>query len=222
MKIVFFGTPNIALPVLESLAKEHEIAAVVTRPDVKVGRKQQLEESPVSALGRDLGFEVLKPERVKNNPELLQRLSALAADIFVVVAYGQILPLAVINLPRLKTVNVHFSVLPRYRGPSPIQGALLSGEAQTGVSLFVLDELVDHGPLIAQEIVGIDPRDNYFTLADKLARRSAEIINSALAGYAAGAITPLPQDEAAATTTKIIAKADGKIDWSRPAAEIFN
>lgn len=222
MKILFFGTSNVALPVLEALKKEHEILAVVTTPDAQAGRKQDFTESPVSALARDLNLLTLKPDSPKKDPEFLEKLKQLNADIFVVVSYGRILPVEIINLPRLKTVNVHFSVLPKYRGPSPMQFALLNGETHTGTTIFVLDEQVDHGPLLAQEIIEIDPDDNFITLADKLSRLSAKIINPTLAYYASGKITPLPQDEAAATHTKIINKVDGKIDWAKPARQIYN
>jgi methionyl-tRNA formyltransferase len=222
MKIVFFGTANVALPVLEALKKQHEIAAVITSPDAPAGRSGQLQESPVSALSKDLKLNLLKPEKVKNNPEFLGQLQSLNADIFVVVAYGKILPLEVINLPKFKTINVHFSVLPKYRGSSPIQFALLNGETQTGTSIFILDQKVDGGPLLAQEIVSVDSNDNFFTLSDKLAKISAKAINQVIEDYIGGKITPLPQDETAATFTKIISKADGKIDWQKSAPEIYN
>ena len=222
MRIVFFGTANVALPILEELRKKHEIAAVVTTPDVKVGRKQLLQESPVSALAADLKLPLHKPEKIKNNPEFLELLKGLNADIFVVVAYGKILPLELINLPPHKTVNVHFSVLPKYRGASPIQAALLNGDAQTGTSIFVLDEQVDHGPMIVQAVADVEPFDNFFTLSDKLAKLSAKIINGALDDYTSGRITPLPQSEEGASRAGIILKKHGQIDWNRTAQEIYN
>lgn len=222
MRIIFFGTANVALPILEVLKKQHEILAVVTTPDVRVGRRQELQESPVSALAKDLNLLTYKPETVKNNAQFLEDLKKINADIFVVVAYGKILPLEVINLPKFKTINVHFSILPKYRGPSPIQFALLNGDGQTGTSIFVLDERVDDGPLLTQEITAIDPDDNFFTLSDKLAKLSASIIDQTLKDYAGGKIVPLPQDEARASTTKIISKADGKVNWEKTAQEIYN
>lgn len=221
-KIVFFGTANVALPILEELKKQHEIVAVVTTPDVKIGRKQLLQESPVSALAVDLKLPLYKPENIKNNPEFLELLKGLNADIFVVVAYGKILPLDIINLPPHKTVNVHFSVLPKYRGPSPIQAALQNGDSQTGTSIFVLDQQVDTGPLIAQEIVEIAPDDNFFTLSDRLAKVSAKIVNSTLENYISGSITPLPQDESKASYTKLVNKKDGQVNWQMSADEIYN
>ncbi len=222
MRIVFFGTANVALPILEALKKEHEILAVVTNPDVKVGRKQILQESPVSALAVDLKLPLHKPDRVKNNPEFLSLLQGLNADIFVVVAYGKILPLEVINLPPYKTINVHFSLLPKYRGPSPIQASLLNGDSHSGTSIFVLDEQVDTGPLIAQEIIAVEPDDNYFTLSDKLAKLSARIISGVVQDYTSGKVTPLPQVETGVSHTNIISKNDGKVDWNKTAQEIYN
>lgn len=222
MKIVFFGTANVALPILEALKKQHEIVAVVTTPDVKVGRNRNLEESPVSALAKDLGLKTFKPETLKNNPEFFNDLQNLNADMYAVVAYGKILPVNIINIPKYKAVNVHFSVLPKYRGPSPIQAALLNGDEQTGTSVFILDKEIDNGSLLAQEIVNIEPGDNYFTLSDKLAKRSASIINQTIEDYASGKITPLPQDESRVSYTKIITKADGKINWQKSTNETYN
>jgi len=222
MRIVFFGTANVALPILEVLNKSHQVLAVVTNPDAPAGRSGKPQESPVSALATDLKLKTFKPESVKNNPEFITELKALGADIYVVVAYGKILPLQAINLPKFKAINVHFAALPKYRGPSPIQAALLNGDSQTGTSIFVLDEKVDDGPLLAQEVVAIDPDDNYFTLSDKLARLSAKIILPVLEGYVGGSLTPLPQDETGATHTKSITKADGKINWNKSAQEIYN
>ena len=221
-KIVFFGTANVALPILEALRKEHEILAVVTNPDAPAGRSGKPQESPVSALAADLNLMCLKPKKVKGNAEFLEQLKQLNADIFVVVAYGTIMPLEIISLPKYKSINVHFSALPKYRGPSPMQAALLNGDQQTGVSMFVLDELPDHGPLIDQQIVGIEPDDNYFTLSDKLAKISAKAINQVLADYTSNKITPLPQDDSSASQTHIIAKQDGKIDWNKSAEQIYN
>ncbi len=221
-KIVFFGTANVALPILEALLKQHEVVAVVTKPDAEAGRSQGLRESPVSALAKDLKLATFKPETVQNNSEFFGQLQGLKADIFVVVAYGKILPMEIINLPQYKTINIHFSVLPKYRGPSPIQSALLNGDEQTGTSVFILDQKVDDGSLLAQEIIGIEPDDNYFTLSDKLAKLSAGIINRVIQDYTSGLVTPLPQDETRASFTKIIAKADGKINWQNSAAEIYN
>lgn len=222
MNIVFFGTANVALPILEKLNKTHKVLAVVTNPDAAAGRSKTLQESPVSALARDLKLECLKPEKVKGNTEFLEQLKNFNAEIFVVVAYGKILPEEVINLPKLKTVNVHFSALPKYRGPSPIQAVLKNGDTQTGTSIFILDKLVDHGPMLAQSIVNIEPDDNFFTLSDRLARLSADLLLETLEGYKNGSITPLPQDDNHASHCGIISKEDGKINWQNTSQQIYN
>lgn len=222
MKIVFFGTSNVALPVLEALNHKHEILAVVTKPDVKVGRKQLLEESPVSVLANEMKLKTLKPEKIKGNTDIFEMLKNLNADIFVVVSFGKILPLDIINLPPLKTINVHFSLLPKYRGPSPIQYALLNGEKETGTTIFILDEEVDHGDILAQEKCEIDNDDNFFSLSQKMAFKSASLLLPTLEKYHKAEITPQPQEHALASFTKIIEKNDGKIDWNKTATEIYN
>lgn len=222
MKIVFFGTSSVALPILEALNQHHEILAVVTSPDKKVGRKQETQESPVSVLAQEMNHKILKPESVKGNDLLRLELEDLGADLFVVVSYGYILPTEIINLPKFKTINVHFSLLPKYRGPAPIQYALLNGDSETGTSIFVLDEQVDHGPLLAQLKVAIDSDDNFITLGDKLARKSAELLLTILPDYEGGKLIPKPQDESQASVTKIISKDDGKINWNKTAQEIDN
>ena len=222
MRIVFFGTANTALPVLETLYRHHDIAAVVTSPDAPLGRKQTLAESPVSVLAKEMDLPLLKPERVKANPGFLKQLEVLAADVFIVVAYGKILPVEIINLPRLKTLNVHFSLLPKYRGASPIQYALLNGDSLSGTSIFVLDEQMDTGPLLAQAEVKIDSDDNYITLSQKLAYLSAKLLLDTLPQYDSGKLVPKPQASQAATYTKIITKDDGRIDWQQAASQVYN
>ncbi len=222
MKIIFFGSTNLALPILESLHKHHDIAAVVTTPDAKSGRKQILEETPVSSLAKDLDLQLLKPEDPKADKEFLTRLKKINADIFVLEAYGKILPLEIINLPKYKILNMHPSLLPKYRGPSPIKTALLNGDEYTGVTFILLDEQIDHGPMLDQKVVKIGPDDNDFTLTDKLAHIGASMINKLISDYISGKLIALPQDESQATYTKIISKADGKIDWTKSAQQIYN
>ncbi len=222
MKIVFFGTSNVALPILEMLSHKHQIFAVVTQPDKKVGRNQELQESPVSVLANEMKLPILKPERTKDGNQFLSKLQELNTDIFVVVSYGQILPSEIINLPKYKTVNMHFSLLPKYRGPSPIQTALLNGDKETGTTIFILDEKVDHGPILAQEKAQIDPDDNYFTLSEKLAFKSAQLINQTIEDYASGVLKSIPQDDTQASQTKIIKKEDGQVNWQKSANNIYN
>jgi methionyl-tRNA formyltransferase len=222
MRIVFFGTSNVALPILESLSRKFDILAVVTSPDAPVGRSQALTESPVSVLAKEMNLPLFKPEKVKGNIEFAEQLKVLNADIFVVVSYGKILPLPIINLPKFKTINVHFSLLPKYRGASPIQSALLNGETQSGVSIFILDELVDHGPILATLKINIDSDDNALSLSQKMAFASAELIVPTIDGYTSGTIQPQEQNHAQATYTTHIDKAQGKIDWSKTAQTIYN
>ncbi len=146
----------------------------------------------------------------------------LRADIFIVVSYGKILPVELLNIPPLKTLNVHFSILPKYRGPAPIQYALLNGETETGTTIFILDELVDHGPVLAIKTQAIEPRDTFASLAPKLAELSAQTLLEVLPRYQAGKITPQQQDHSQATTTTLISKEDGRINWENTATQIFN
>lgn len=222
MRIVFFGTSDVGLPILEALAKEHEIIQVVTSPDAFVGRKQELRATPIADLANELKIPIQKPEQVKNNPEFLDFLKELNADIFIIVSYGKILPLELLDIPPLKTINVHFSLLPKYRGAAPIQYALLNGETTSGTTIFILDEKVDNGPILVKKELGIEAADTFSTLAQKLANLSAELLIDLLPKYAAGEITPEEQNHDEATFTKLIKKEHGRIDWAKPAQETFN
>ncbi len=222
MRIVFFGTSNVALPVLDLLQRTYEVAAVVTQPDKPVGRKQELSQSPVSVLAQEMGVKTLKPDRVKGNDLFRMELAGLNADLFIVVAYGKILPKEIIEMPRLKTLNVHFSQLPKYRGPSPIQFALLNGDPVTATSIMVLDEELDHGPVLTAEKYTIASDDNYLSLSTNLAHVSARVLSTMLPDYAEGRLAAVEQDHAQATYTKIITKDDGRVDWSKTSRQIYN
>ncbi len=221
MKIIFFGTANFALPILDKLNSRYGVKAVVTTPDTKVGRGRLVSESPVALLAHDLNLPLFKPENLED-PLFLGEMQKIKPDIFIVVAYGKIFPEGLINLPELKTLNVHASLLPKYRGPSPIQYALLGGDTATGTSIMLMAPQLDTGAILAQEKVEIDSDDNYITLSDRLAHLSADLLIKVLEDYAAEKNTPKPQDEAGATWTKIITKSNGKIDWRKPAQEIYN
>lgn len=222
MRIVFFGTSNVALPILEALSRNYELAAVVTMPDAPVGRSQTLQETPVSVLANEMKLPVFKPEKVKGDSEFISKLQSLGADLFVVVAYGQILPKEVIEMPKFKTLNVHFSLLSKYRGPSPIQTALLHGDKETGSTIFILDEQIDHGSILAHVTIPIDPDDNSISLSEKLAFASAELMVPTIAAYALGDLKPTPQDDSLASHTERIDKAHGQIEWDKSAQEIYN
>lgn len=222
MKIIFFGTDGIAVPVLRALASSHEVVGVVTAPDAPVGRKQILTASEVALVAAGLGIPVYKPDRLKGNAELEAALKDAHAEVFVVAVYGKIIPESILQIPPLGCVNIHPSLLPLHRGPAPIRTPLLHGDAETGVSIMLMDAEMDHGPLLARQRVPIDPDDTNSTLTEKLGVVSAELLLGALSGYAAGTITPLPQEHDKATFTHFVKKEDGRIDWSKPAQDIYN
>ena len=222
MRIVFFGTSEIGVPILESLHENHEVVLVVSTPDKPVGRKQVITPSSISNTATRLNLPLMTPQKVKTNTELWEDLVKYNADIFIVVSYGKIMPVELINIPHLKTINVHFSLLPEYRGPAPVQFALLDGKTKTGTTIFVLDELVDHGPVIASKEIDIAPDDTNITLQGKLAKLSAELLIEILPKYESGEILPQEQNHELATGSKIISKEDGKIDWSQDAQSIYN
>jgi methionyl-tRNA formyltransferase len=222
MKVIFFGTSGEGLPTLNKLAEAHEVVGVVTAPDAVVGRQKTIKPSAVAQWAAQTHVPILKPAHTKSNPELLQSLTELKADIFIVVSYGKILPEEIINLPRLKTLNIHFSALPKYRGASPIQFALLNGDKTTATTIFILEPELDTGPIIAQEVTTIEDDDTMATLSPRMSEQSAELLLKTLPDYKAGKIIPQAQNHAQASYTKIFSKKDGLINWSRPANQIYN
>lgn len=223
-RVIFFGTPEIAVPALRALNNEYDVVGVVTKPDKPVGRKKILTAPPVKRLALELGIPVFQPKTLqptkKSGAQAIAELQALAAQVCVVFAYGKILPRKVLEMTPLGCVNVHPSMLPVLRGPSPLQGAILEGLPETGVSIMLLDEEMDTGPLIAQERLVLDARETAETLHDKAAQLSGTLLTRALAGYIDGSLTPQPQDNDKATYCSLIKKEDGLIDWSRSAEEI--
>jgi methionyl-tRNA formyltransferase len=173
-------------------------------------------------LARELKLLTLKPENLRTDANFLRQLAELQADLFVVAAYGKILPADIITLPKYKTLNVHGSLLPKYRGSSPIQFALWQNEPETGVSIMLMDEQVDHGAVLAQKKVTIDPDDNFITLSEKLSRVGAALLTPTINDYVQGKTKPQVQDESLATLTHIISKADGKINWQESSQQIYN
>jgi methionyl-tRNA formyltransferase len=220
LRIVFMGTPAFAVPSLEALtAAGHPVVTVVTQPDRPKGRGRQTSPPPVKIAAQRVGLKVIQPFRL-NDPAVLPVLEAAAADVFVVVAYGQILSPTLLALPRLGAVNVHASLLPRYRGPAPIQWAIINRDGQTGVTTMRMDAGLDTGPILLSAATPIDPAETAATLYPRLADMGAELLVATLARMAAGNLIPTPQDSAAATYAPLLTKADGRIDWTRPAAEI--
>jgi len=219
-KIVFMGTPDFGASVLNSLIKKSNVIAVVTQPDKKVGRDQILTASPIKKLALQQNIEVLQPERIKGNAEFVKRLKDLQADLIVVVAYGLILPKEVIELPKFGVVNVHASLLPKYRGASPIQAAILNGDKKTGVTIMLIDEQLDHGPILSQKDLKISKTETFETLHDKLAVLGANLLIKTLPDYLDGRVKSQEQDHSLATFCKRITKIEGKIDWSKSGQEI--
>lgn len=216
-RVIFMGTPEFAVPSLKALLNDarFEVAAVVTQPDKPVGRKQTITPSPVKVVAEEKGIPVLQPVKVKNNPEFWQELKDLEPEVTVVAAYGKILPQAVLDIPSKGIVNVHASFLPKYRGASPITGAILNGDTETGVTIMKMELEMDTGEIIAKsEPVEILPTDTTASLAARLAEVGAKVLIESLPRYLSGEITLIPQDEGEATYVKLIKKEDGLIDWN--------
>lgn len=218
MRLVFLGTPDFAVPVLDKLVSVgFEIAAVISQPDREKDKKGNLLATPVKRYAESHGLTCLQFDKVSQHVE---ELKSLAPDVMVTVAYGQILSREVLAVPRFGVLNVHASLLPKYRGSSPIQSAILCGERVTGVTIMKTDIGMDTGDIVAVREVSITPADNSATLSDKLAAVGADLLARVLPDYASGKITPVPQKHEETTACKKIAKADGLIDWTLSAREI--
>jgi methionyl-tRNA formyltransferase len=217
--IVFFGTDEFAAQTLEALAnaKGFEVVSVVTQPDRPVGRKQELEKPPVKIVAEKYNIPVEQPESLKN-----YSLPTTNYSLNIVYRYGLIIPQNILNIPTHGTINIHPSLLPKYRGPSPIQTAIMNGDNETAITIMLMDEKMDHGPILAQEKFAINPDDTYQTLSERMTPRVNEILLQTIPSFLSGEIKPQPQDDSVATVTKILSRDDGKIDWSKSASEIYN
>jgi methionyl-tRNA formyltransferase len=224
MKLVFCGTPQFAVPTLEALrVAGHEIALVVTQPDRPVGRTQQLTAPPVKLAALAAGLAVTQPEKIRNNAEFREQLEAIAPDAIVVVAYGRMIPPWMLALPRLGCINLHASLLPRYRGAAPIQWAVANGDAFTGNTTMLLEEGLDTGPILLQRALAIAPEQTAADLLGVLAAGGAPLVVDTLAGLAAGSLQPKPQNHAGATLAPILLREDGRMDFTaRTASELKN
>ena len=217
MRVVFLGSGSFAIPSLEALlAAGHDVAAVVTQPDREKGRGRALAPPPLKPVAAARGLKIFQPRRVRE-PESVAALKALAPDVQVVVAYGQILPRRVIDIAPRGTVNVHASLLPRYRGAAPVQWAIVNGEAETGVTTMLIDEGLDTGPLLLAEATPIGADETAEALESRLAALGGELLVRTLEGLQEGAIVPQPQDPARASLAPLIKKEDGVMDWRLPA-----
>ena len=220
-RVLFMGTPAFAVPTLRAVCDAGwPIVGVVCQPDKPVGRGQKLTPPPVKALALERGLSVHQPARIRNNPEFMGLLRELAPDLILVVAYGKLLPKEVLDLPRYGCLNVHASLLPRYRGAAPIQWAIIRGEAVTGVTLMKMDIGMDTGDMLARADLPIDPADTTATLSPRLAELGARLAVAEIPRWIAGELRPQRQDDEAATMAPMLAKETGVIDWSQPARAI--
>lgn len=220
MRLAFLGSGAFAIPSFDALlASGHELAALVTQPDRARGRGMAVSPSPLKRLALARGIPVLQPPRIRE-AEAKAALEALGTEVHVVVAYGQLLPRAVLDVPPRGTVNVHASLLPRYRGAAPIQWAIVRGETVTGVTTMLLDEGLDTGPILLARSVPIEPEETTPELEPRLARHGAELLLDTLRGMQDGSVRPVAQDSSAATLAPSFEKADGVLSWSEPAEDI--
>ncbi len=221
MKIIFFGSSDFVVQVLEKLHETDKVVAVVSTPDAPLGRKQILTPTPVSVRAQELGLSLLTPPSLKS-AQVITELKDLEADLYIVASYGKIIPPAILALPQFGVLNIHPSLLPAYRGPTPIQTALAEGQKNTGVTIIKMDAEVDHGPIAAQTAVDILPQEDFQELAVRLFSIGAKLLIDTLEHIEKGELKLEEQDDNNATFTKILQKIDGKVDWKISAKEIHN
>ncbi|WP_437630050.1 methionyl-tRNA formyltransferase [Sorangium sp. So ce854] len=221
MRALFFGTPAIAVPSLEALASVADVVGVVCQPDRPAGRGLELKAPPVKVKARELGVPVVQPEKIRT-PEFAAWVSDADVDVALVIAYGRILPKAVLEAPRRGCMNLHASILPRYRGAAPITWAIVGGEAETGVSLMQMDEGMDTGPFYAVHRIPIGPDTTADELAIELGALAARVVRDDLRRAVDGELALTPQDHAAATHAPLLKKEDGRIRWDRSARQIHD
>ena len=223
LRVVFMGTAELACASLQALTRQPgiKVLAAVTQPDRPKGRDLKLQPSPVKALALQLGLPVLQPERARHEA-FIEELKRLSPDLIVVAAYGQILPPAILDLPRFGCLNVHTSLLPKYRGAAPIQWAILKDEVETGVTIMKMDAGLDTGDILAQTVTPISSIDDSQTLHDRLAELGAGLLIETIPGYLAGGIAPRPQPKEGDSYARKLSKQDGQLDWSQPARVLWN
>jgi methionyl-tRNA formyltransferase len=217
--LVFMGSPEFAVSVLQQLAAHYQVVGVVTQPDRPAGRGRLLTPPPIKRLAYGLNLPVIQPKRL-SEPEAYQQLQRWSPELIIVAAFGQILRPAVLSLPQFGCVNVHASLLPRWRGAAPIQAAILHGDEQTGITIMRMDPGVDTGPILSQKTLSIEVQDTTGTLSGKLSILGASLLLETLPAYLSGALVSHPQDESLATYAPMINKEDGRLDFSRPAVEL--
>lgn len=219
IKVVFMGSPDFALPILRELSKQYQVIGVVTQPDQPAGRGLSLTPPPVKLFAQELGIPTIQPQRMKD-PEIMAQLDAWAPDLIVVAAFGKILRANVLDLAPYGCINVHASLLPRWRGAAPIQATILHGDIQTGISIMKMDPGIDTGPILSQRTMDIDPDETPETLSPKLAKIGGILLIETLPKYLSGDLIPLPQEEAEATYAPMLKKEDGVLDFTQTAVEL--
>lgn len=221
MKVIYMGTPDFAVPALEAIAKKHEVTAVISQPDRPKGRGKHLVPTPVKEAALKLGIPVYQPEKIKE-PDAVKLICGIEADIIVVAAYGQILPNEILQKPRYGCINIHGSLLPKYRGAAPIQQAVIDGEKVSGVTIMYMAEGLDCGDMLLKSEVPIEPGDTYGTLYDKVSAAGAEAVLAAMQAIEDGTAKPEKQDDSKSTYAKKIKKEMGLIDWTASTENIIN
>lgn len=222
MDVLFMGTPEFAVPTVEALlSSKHVLKAVVTQPDKPAGRGRRLSAPPVKQLALSNGIPCQQPAKLRD-PSVVEELASYSPEIIVVAAYGKILPPSVLDLPPKGCINVHASLLPKYRGAAPINWAIINGETETGITIMLMDEEMDHGPILLQRAISILPEETAGELHDRLALLGAECLIEALKGLEDGSIAPNAQDHDRATFAPMLSKEDGQLDWGQPAEDLVN
>ena len=221
MKIIFMGTPEFAVPSLKALAEEEEIICVVTQPDRPKGRGHKLQPTPVKIFAEEKNFPVLQPEKIKNL-EVIEQLEKLQPDLIVVVAFGQILPQKILDLPKFGCINVHASLLPKYRGAAPIEWSLINGETLTGITTMQMNAGLDTGDMLLKSEVKISDEMILPDLKEKLMDEGAKILLETIHGLKRGNLKPIKQDDSLSNYAPMLTKETGRIDWKKSAREIHN
>lgn len=219
-KIIFFGTPDFAAGILKSLVdNKYNIAAVFTQPDKKIGRKQKIEFSPVKDLALKNKIEIFQPQNLRDS-ELNEEIKNIDPDLFIVAAYGKILPKNILDIPKFGAINIHASLLPKYRGASPVQCAMLAGEKETGITLMKMNEKMDEGDILAQEKIEIGEDETADVLLGKLSQLGAKMIAGLVPDWAQGKIKPIAQNHSKASYCKRVLREDGKVEWNSAVEKI--
>jgi methionyl-tRNA formyltransferase len=219
-KVVFMGSPDFAIPILRALAENFTVIGVVTQPDRPAGRGRKLAAPPVKVLAQDLDIPIIQPQRLHKDPKAMNQLRTWNPDVIVVAAFGQILKPEVLDLPPYGCINVHGSLLPRWRGAAPLNAAILHGDTETGITIMKMDAGLDTGPMISQRTIPIKESDTAGSLFDKMANLGADLLIETLPLYLLGDLVPKPQDDTQATYAPMLKKSDGELDFGQPAVDL--